>query len=68
MNPKIEGNRRKIIKAKAGEEVCIICEENRQNIVMIPCRHKVTCLTCAKKMEICPICRQQFTMLPIYLS
>ena len=44
---------------------CVICLENKCNIVMIPCMHCILCESCVnilidKKQMICPICRIDF--------
>eukprot|EP01017_Pseudomicrothorax_dubius_P046760 TRINITY_DN8286_c0_g2_i1.p1 TRINITY_DN8286_c0_g2~~TRINITY_DN8286_c0_g2_i1.p1 ORF type:complete len:395 (+),score=75.26 TRINITY_DN8286_c0_g2_i1:325-1509(+) len=45
----------------ANENVCVICYEAERDTVLIPCRHQVTCLRCAKKLDACPICRLGIT-------
>ncbi|CAF1181349.1 unnamed protein product [Rotaria sordida] len=45
--------------------LCIICYNNRKNIVLLPCRHLCVCVTCSKQLwnntqkQTCPICRNQ---------
>ena len=37
--------------------ICKICLIEESNILLLPCRHVSTCLTCTLCTEICPICR-----------
>ena len=39
------------------EKYCVICLDQRKNIVLLPCRHFVLCESCCSKVEICPCCR-----------
>lgn len=45
--------------------LCVICCNDKKNIVMLPCRHLCICVTCSKKLwdntqhQSCPICRKQ---------
>jgi hypothetical protein len=44
--------------------LCVICWNDRKNIVLLPCRHLCVCVSCSQKLwnntkkETCPICRQ----------
>ncbi|KAJ5071639.1 hypothetical protein M0811_10048 [Anaeramoeba ignava] len=40
---------------------CVICLENRRNVVLIPCRHMCVCQKCLHHIDKCPICRAHFT-------
>ena len=48
-------------------EMCIVCNENKQNIKLIPCNHISTCSVCAAEILKythklnCPICRVETT-------
>ena len=39
--------------------ICKICLIEESNVLMLPCRHVSTCLTCTLRTEICPICRSE---------
>ncbi|CAF1248746.1 unnamed protein product [Rotaria sp. Silwood1] len=45
--------------------LCVICCNDRKNIVLLPCRHLCVCVTCSKQLwnntqkQTCPICRSQ---------
>ncbi len=43
------------------EEKCVICQENKPNIVYFPCSHNCVCKDCDKKMNgnKCPLCRRE---------
>jgi hypothetical protein len=45
--------------------LCVICWNERKNIVLLPCRHLCVCLSCSQQLwnnnrnETCPICRKE---------
>ena len=39
------------------EHTCVICLENDNNWILIPCGHKCVCGECAKVIQVCPLCR-----------
>jgi L-lactate utilization protein LutB len=39
------------------ESYCIICLDNKKNIVFLPCAHFVSCMECGLSMKNCPVCR-----------
>ena len=42
-------------------EECVICSDNKANVQFLPCRHVVTCDTCADIVKKCVKCRQTIT-------
>ncbi|XP_057726667.1 uncharacterized protein LOC130941988 isoform X1 [Arachis stenosperma] len=47
--------------------LCRICFQREISIVLLPCRHRSLCSTCAAKCKNCPICRDNIIMrLPVY--
>ena len=44
----------KIVK----QDYCKICFTNRVKTVFCPCGHSVSCISCAKRITTCPICRK----------
>ena len=42
----------------AKEDYCKICYTNRVKTVFCPCGHSVSCISCAKRVKSCPICRR----------
>ena len=44
-------------------DLCNICMSNRIDCLILECGHMSTCLTCAKLLSKCPICRKQITRL-----
>ena len=40
-------------------EECVICSDNKPDVQFLPCRHVVTCTTCADIVKKCVKCRQQ---------
>ncbi|CBY30349.1 unnamed protein product [Oikopleura dioica] len=41
----------------AAEMACKVCLTKKINTVFVPCRHQCCCSDCAKRLELCPICR-----------
>ena len=49
----------KIGREKRGkQDYCKICFTNRVKTVFCPCGHSVSCISCAKRITTCPICRK----------
>lgn len=46
---------------KNESRLCKICFTEERNICFVPCGHVVACPKCALSVQICPVCRQQFT-------
>ena len=46
-------------KVVVEEKDCAICYENEKNAIFLPCKHNTTCMKCATKLKICPICREK---------
>ena len=44
-------------------ELCNICMSNPIDCLILECGHMATCLTCAKSLSKCPICRKQIVRL-----
>lgn len=40
---------------------CRICMEREINCVLLECGHMLTCVTCGRKLNECPVCRQNVT-------
>jgi hypothetical protein len=53
--------RTKVEEKKHEERVCVVCLSNERSILTLPCRHQVTCLSCANILmgttKLCPACR-----------
>ena len=43
----------------ADENLCVICEDGKKQVVLLPCKHMCLCKACAdlKKIKECPMCR-----------
>ncbi|CAM9956568.1 unnamed protein product [Choristocarpus tenellus] len=39
--------------------LCLLCNTQEMNALLVSCRHRVLCMDCASKSETCPICRQR---------
>ncbi|XP_069179464.1 baculoviral IAP repeat-containing protein 8-like isoform X2 [Procambarus clarkii] len=42
----------------AADILCKVCFNNALSVVLLPCRHMVTCSNCLVSMRNCPICRR----------
>ena len=36
---------------------CVVCFDSAVNSVLVPCGHVALCVTCARRLTSCPICR-----------
>ena len=41
------------------ERECVICKQNKKDVLFLPCRHLCTCRSCADKIDDCPLCRTE---------
>ncbi len=41
------------------EQDCMLCVDDRANVLLKPCQHSGFCEECASKLDICPICRSE---------
>lgn len=44
---------------EADEHLCVICEDGKKQVVLLPCKHMCLCKACADfdKIKECPLCR-----------
>lgn len=64
-NLKLSLNRKISFEATANKKtnkknLCVICFANKADIVILQCRHLITCKECIMKISKCPICRIDF--------
>jgi len=66
-------SKKKIVKEKKVDEKtditnqqCIICRENKKNVLLKDCKHLCCCCECSKKIKKCPICRTCIKQTPIF--
>ena len=50
-------NRRKRPR-EAGDDMCSVCMDRAIDSAFIPCGHMTACLSCARRLTACPICRE----------
>lgn len=50
---------RSTYRRKLVEENCLICYHRPREMVLLPCRHLILCVECAKEVENCPVCRHR---------
>eukprot|EP00667_Euglena_gracilis_P013846 EG_transcript_14297 len=39
---------------------CVVCMEAARTIMFLPCHHSVCCVTCARQLNRCPVCNDEF--------
>lgn len=47
-------------QSKLDEIICVICQRNNKNVLLLPCKHFCICEECSNNEEFnnkCPICR-----------
>jgi hypothetical protein len=52
------------------ELLCVVCQENQRDTVLLPCRHLCTCGKCAsvRLLAACPLCREEIdAVLKVYV-
>ena len=52
--------------AEEEERVCVVCEDGKKEVLLMPCKHLCLCKSCAdtclfKTMKECPMCRTEVT-------
>ncbi len=59
---------KKVLDAQLGEEKdkhnnCVVCFENKHEVLLKPCNHFCLCVSCLPKLTVrcCPICNQTFS-------
>lgn len=52
-----------ILREEKDERVCVVCQEERKSVLLMPCRHLCCCRTCSRRPELtrCPLCRNNIT-------
>ena len=54
----------------ADENLCVICEDGKKQVVLLPCKHMCLCKACADfdKIKECPLCRTKVeTSLTVFI-
>jgi len=55
-----------IVKTSIEEEQCIMCYDNKKNLLFLPCNHHIACSICYiqfQKKDECPVCKQKISSL-----
>jgi hypothetical protein len=47
----------KELETKSEQMMCVVCFEQKKNIVFIPCKHCTCCEQCSVQIDSCPMCR-----------
>lgn len=48
---------RKMQSSGKSEDACVVCMDSAINCVLLPCAHYAVCLSCARQLRSCPVCR-----------
>jgi len=43
------------------DRICVICLSAESNALLLDCGHAMTCLDCASRLQVCPICRSRIS-------
>jgi hypothetical protein len=46
-------------RAEEGEKMCRVCWEEPAEAAFYDCGHVVSCLACARRVDVCPVCRKK---------
>jgi Inhibitor of Apoptosis domain/Zinc finger, C3HC4 type (RING finger) len=46
-----------IVIEKSHDLICVVCKINSVNILLLPCKHVITCAACTSNLCCCPMCR-----------
>ncbi|XP_004364664.1 hypothetical protein CAOG_01796 [Capsaspora owczarzaki ATCC 30864] len=46
---------------EADDDLCVVCLDHERNAVLLECGHRCACMTCARELRACPICRRSIT-------
>jgi len=47
------------MQAESGEAgTCCVCQDAPRNVLLRPCLHLAMCSDCARKVDLCPLCRK----------
>lgn len=56
-------------KTNVDKDACVVCSDNKKDVVFLPCGHVCTCVVCARKLldgiaskKLCPNCRTAITV------
>ena len=61
---RIHKQKEKVLREQADtardQRLCVICQENEKNTLLLPCRHLCLCKECSRREELdkCPLCRK----------
>ena len=47
--------------ATGESDLCKVCMDNWVDCVLLECGHMMTCVECGKKLQECPMCRQNIS-------
>ena len=52
-----------ILREEEEGRMCVICQEERKSVLLMPCRHLCCCKDCSRRSELiqCPLCRNAIT-------
>lgn len=45
------------------KNLCLVCQNNKGNIITYPCNHIATCIECCSSCTICVVCKEQIVLM-----
>ncbi|XP_062584265.1 cation channel sperm-associated protein 2-like [Saccostrea cucullata] len=66
----------KEIERERERQMCVVCQDNKKSVLILPCRHMCLCIECGNRIararpltrRICPLCREKIrTIMNVYL-
>ena len=66
----------RILESERDKRLCVVCQDQEKNVLMLPCKHMCLCVNCAHSIassrtrmrRICPLCRAPFhTVMNVYV-
>jgi hypothetical protein len=49
-----------LMRKEKDTTICVVCQEEKKSVLLLPCRHLCLCGACARRDELlqCPLCRE----------
>jgi len=47
---------------------CVICMVNKRKTIILPCQHSHVCIKCVKRLDKCPVCRENIVSKISYIN
>ena len=66
----------KCLENERDKKLCVVCQDNAKNVLVLPCKHMCMCVMCARHLvtasnrtrRVCPLCRSHIdTVMDVFL-